>query len=195
MPAVQIDRKSFGSWFGGIFLLVGVLLFAAGIFRFYDDWRFAQEARPTQGTVLRKERTESSSTGTDGIRSRTTTYEVTYRFTVEGAILEGRDELPYAAWDRLKEGEPADVPVPAGAAFVEPPRRSQALVVEYVVCVDRVGLRLDWRRGFRPRRSQRQARGTAAAGRCPHARNSNQSAYAESENQRCPAVPSGCRVP
>jgi len=106
--------RSFGVWFGGIFLLVGLPLFVVSIFLFYDDWRFSREARSTEGTVLTKEiRQSDDSTGADRRAgrgtSRTNHYEVTYRFTVQGETLEGRDELTQEDWERLREHGPVGV--------------------------------------------------------------------------------------
>lgn len=102
-----LARRSFGFWFGGIFLLGGLPFFVAGIFMFYDDWRFAQEARSTQGMVLTKEIRRSGEGRTRS--SETKHYEATYRFTVQGETLEGRDELSPGEWERLIEREPAEV--------------------------------------------------------------------------------------
>ncbi len=103
-------NRSIGVWFGGIFLLVGLPLFVVSIFLFYDDRRFSQQARSTQGTVLTKEvRQSHRSTRSGGNRTPKTHYEVTYRFTTEGSTLEGRDELSREEWERLREHGPVDV--------------------------------------------------------------------------------------
>lgn len=101
-----LARRSFGFWFGGILLLIGLPFFAIGIYRLYDDWRFAQEARTTEGIVLTKEIRLS---GKSRSRSRTKHYEATYRFTVQGETLEGRDELSHEEWQRLVEREPVEM--------------------------------------------------------------------------------------
>src|SRR5262245_24913810 len=93
---------------GGILLLVGVIFLIVSGAQFYGDRQFAREGRAVQGTVLTKvistsrERTGNSS-------SRTTHYEAVYGFAIDGATVEGRDELTRAAWDRLKEGGPAEI--------------------------------------------------------------------------------------
>jgi len=100
-----LARKSFGFWFGGISLLVGLPWFVVnGVIPFYADWRFAQEGRSAQGVVLTKEIRRSGNT-----RSETLHYEVTYRFAVSGETIEGRDELSLGDWGRLIERESADV--------------------------------------------------------------------------------------
>ncbi len=102
--------RSFGFWFGGIFLLVGLPLFVTSLFLFYDDWRFSQDARSTAGTVLTKSIRQSNvSRSSNGRRSPRMHYEVTYRFSVEGHTLEGRDELTQEDWERLKEHGPVPV--------------------------------------------------------------------------------------
>jgi uncharacterized protein DUF3592 len=105
-----LARKSFGFWFGGISLLVGLPWFVVnGVIPFYADWRFAQEGRSTQGMVLTKEIRRSGNT-----RSETLHYDVTYRFAVSGETIEGRDELSLEDWERLIERESADVLYRAG---------------------------------------------------------------------------------
>lgn len=109
MAPFTLTRKSFGFWFGGIFLLVGLPFCVVSIFLFYDDWRFSQEARSAQGMVLTKEIRESGSSRRSGrSRSRTKHYEVTYRFTVQGETFEGRDELSREDWERLTERGPVE---------------------------------------------------------------------------------------
>jgi hypothetical protein len=98
---------SFGVLFGGIFLLCGLPFFVIGTYLFYDDWRFAQEARSTQGMVLTKDIRVSSGTGSN--RTRTKHYEVTYRFVVGQETLEGKEELSHRHWQRLREREPVEV--------------------------------------------------------------------------------------
>jgi hypothetical protein len=100
-----LARSSFGFWFGGFSLLVGLPWFIVnGAFPFYDDWQFAQEGRSTPGIVLTKEIRRSG-----GTRSERKHYEATYRFAVLGETIEGRDELSLEDWERLIEREPADV--------------------------------------------------------------------------------------
>jgi hypothetical protein len=105
-----LARRSFGFWFGGIFLLCGLPFLATSIFLFYDDWRFGQEAQSTQGMVLTKEIRVSRSSGQGSRRSsRTKHYEVTYRFMAEGETFEGRDELSHGEWQQLVEREAVEV--------------------------------------------------------------------------------------
>jgi hypothetical protein len=99
-----VARRSTTFWIGGILLLIGLPFLLVSLYLFYDDWRFAQEARPTQGMVLTK---EIRLTGES--RSRTKHYEATYRFMAEGGTYEGRDELSHAEWQRLVEREPVGV--------------------------------------------------------------------------------------
>ncbi|MGQ0735423.1 MAG: DUF3592 domain-containing protein [Acidobacteriota bacterium] len=104
----QIARGSFFFWCGGIFLLCGLPFFIVGVFLFQDDWRFARDARSTQGMVLSKDIRVSSS-GSGSRRSSTRHYEVTYRFTADGETYEGQDELSHDAWQGLREREPVEV--------------------------------------------------------------------------------------
>ena len=100
-----LARGSFGFWFGGISLVVGLPWFVVnGVIPFYADWRFAREGRSTQGMVLTKEIRRSGNT-----RSETLHYEATYRFAVAGETIEGRDELALEDWERLIERESAEV--------------------------------------------------------------------------------------
>ena len=102
--------RSFGFWFGGIFLLVGVPLAITSTVLFYDDWRFSQEARSTEGTVVTKRIRQSNlDRSSDGRRSPQLHYEVTYRFTVYGEMFEGRDELTQEDWESLRERGPVQV--------------------------------------------------------------------------------------
>jgi hypothetical protein len=97
---------------GGIFLLVGLSGLGVSVFQFYNDRRFLQEAQSTEGVVVAKEiRTSEQSVGTgvDRDTSRTTHYEATYRFSIEGKIFEGRDEGTQERWESLAEGTPVEV--------------------------------------------------------------------------------------
>jgi hypothetical protein len=93
---------------GGIFLFIGIIGIAVSAFVFYQDWRFANHARTVRGIVITKD-IRISRSDTSSSRSTTRHYEATYRFTVDGATFEGRDELTQAAWAPLNEGGPADV--------------------------------------------------------------------------------------
>jgi hypothetical protein len=94
----------------GILVLVGGIALAVSAGEFYGDWRFAREARTVQGTVIGKDvRTTTSRRRGSGVRSRTEHYEVTYRFTADGATIEGRDELTRDAWDRVTPRAPIGV--------------------------------------------------------------------------------------
>jgi uncharacterized protein DUF3592 len=98
-------RRSTGFWFGGIALVVGLPLLVGGGALVLADWRFAQEARATRGTVLAKE----IRAGSHRRRSKTEHYHVAYRFEAEGKTYEGRDELPRRKWELLTERGPVEV--------------------------------------------------------------------------------------
>jgi hypothetical protein len=105
-----LTSKPFGFLFGGIFLVVGLGFVVTTGLSLLNDRSFARDARSTPGIVLKKNITESGRSQRQGsTRSRTKHYEVIYRFTVDGRVLEGRDELSEQEWDRLTEGKPADV--------------------------------------------------------------------------------------
>ena len=92
------------------------------MFQFYDDWRFAGEARSIDGIVLTKEIRRSGSGRSRS--SETKHYEATYRFTVDSQTIEGRDELRQEAWSRLIEREPVEVLYRLDNASFQPPRRT-----------------------------------------------------------------------
>ena len=106
--AWQLMRSSFGFLFGGIFLVCGLPFLVLGLYFFYNDWRFAQEARTTEGIVLTKD-IRITSSGSGSRRTRTRHYELTYRFTVGGETFEGEDELSRGDWLRLRERESIDI--------------------------------------------------------------------------------------
>jgi hypothetical protein len=93
---------------GGILLLVSVVLLAIAAGEMYEDWQFAHHARPTQGTILTK--SNKSSSGRRGKRRiATKRYEASYRFDIDGKTYDGQDELTHKAWERLAEGQQAEV--------------------------------------------------------------------------------------
>jgi hypothetical protein len=87
-----------------MFALVAVSVVVTIAFLFYNDWVFAWSARTTNGMVLTKEIERS---GRQNRRSKE--YKLTYRFTVGGKNLEGRDELTRQGWKRLTERKPVEV--------------------------------------------------------------------------------------
>ena len=136
-------RQSFGFWFGGIWLICGLPFALVGVFQFYDDWRFAREARSIDGMVLTKEIRRSSSNRSRS--SETKHYEATYRFTIGTQTIEGRDELTLDAWSRLVEREPVHVLYRARQRRSEPPRRTTPLADEDAVHGYWTHLRWYWR--------------------------------------------------
>ena len=95
---------------GGILLLVAIVLLAIASGEMYEDWQFAHHARSTQGTILTKSN-KTSSSGRRGKKRKigTKQYEANYRFDVDGKTYDGEDELTHKAWDRLAEGQPAEI--------------------------------------------------------------------------------------
>jgi hypothetical protein len=98
-------RRSLGFWTGAVCLVVGIPLAGAGCFTLFDDWRFQRSATATDGTVLTKKIRKSQRRGRTRIRG----YEATYRFTVDGRIYEGRDQISRDGWQPLREQEPTRV--------------------------------------------------------------------------------------
>ena len=100
-------KKSFGFWFGGIWLVAGVPFLVVTIYLFYDDRRYETEGRIVQGTVRTKEVKRSRSNSSS---SSTASYHVTYRFTTSnGEIIEGRDQLGQSRWEVLTEQGPIQI--------------------------------------------------------------------------------------
>jgi hypothetical protein len=76
----------------------------------YEDWQFAHYARSAQGTILTKSNKSSSSRRGKKRKSiGTKHYEASYRFDVDGKTYDGEDELTHKAWDRLAEGQAAEI--------------------------------------------------------------------------------------
>ena len=97
--------KSFGFWFGSIWLVAGLPFLVATIYLFYDDRRYENDGHTVQGTVLTKDVRRSRSNNSDS-----TSYHVTYRFTVsEGRTVEGQDQLGRSEWEALTEGGPIQI--------------------------------------------------------------------------------------
>jgi hypothetical protein len=95
---------------GGIFLLVGLTLVGVSVWQFYNDRRFSQEGRPTEGIVVAKRvRTEVRTSGPNRNTGKTTHYEVTYTFHLNGQMFDGRDEVGEERWQSLEKGTAVEV--------------------------------------------------------------------------------------
>src|SRR5262245_62105639 len=97
-PAVPPNARNVG---GGLFAVIGLALLMGSSVLIHGDRAFAREAVSTDGTVITK---QIRTTGGRQSRSRTTHYEATYRFTVDGRTFEGRDTLTKDMWHTLTEG-------------------------------------------------------------------------------------------
>jgi hypothetical protein len=102
MLALAITSRNFWTWFGGIWLGIGVPFLAIGIGVAIDGARLgarlAQEGRTVSGTVLAKEIRE---------QDFEPVCRVDYRFfPPEGAPITGSAEIAEAAWDTLVERGP-----------------------------------------------------------------------------------------
>lgn len=98
-----LARRTFGFWFGGMILLVGLFFFLAGVAQLYIEVAFARTASVTNGIVLTKDIKRS------GKQNRTKRYEATYRYTVAGNTFEGRDGVSFEGWKALNEREESQV--------------------------------------------------------------------------------------
>jgi hypothetical protein len=102
-----LAARSFGVWFGGIWLLCGVPFLVVGVYVGVDtirqQARFRTEAQVSEGMVLTKRITRSS-------KNKSTSYWVRYRFPgQDGAAVTSETEVSGALWDRLVEREPVRV--------------------------------------------------------------------------------------
>jgi len=99
--------RSFGFWFGGIWLLCGVPFLVVGLYAGVDtirqQARFRTEGQLTEGMVLTKRITRSD-------KNKSTSYWVRYRFPgPDGATVTSETKVSDALWDRLVEREPVRV--------------------------------------------------------------------------------------
>lgn len=96
-------RRNFWLFFGGVFLIAGLLALLIGAGMLWQESRFAGEAVEAQGTVLGKTLNRATS-------DRGTEYFVQYRFTDSvGVTRDASDRLDFGQWDALVEGEPLTV--------------------------------------------------------------------------------------
>jgi len=105
--------SNFLVWFGGIFLLAGIPLLCVGAWfgtAVMAQKRLEREGRTTQGMILTKTRSTSSSTLRSSTRSSTTSYSVTYRFTTAtGERRQDSARVDRATWDALVERGPVEI--------------------------------------------------------------------------------------
>jgi hypothetical protein len=99
-----LARRSWGFWFGGMALSVGLPAVLGGASQVYEDLTFPRRASVAPGMVLSKDFRRSTSG-----RSSTRHYEATYRYVVAGRTFEGRDNVEFDAWKQLNEREPSTV--------------------------------------------------------------------------------------
>jgi hypothetical protein len=86
-------------------LLIGLVFLGVTGFKIYDERRFDREAVGAEGTILTKViRTSIDRGGATSTGTRRQHHEATYRFTVDGVTVEGREELARGTWEGLTEG-------------------------------------------------------------------------------------------
>ncbi len=101
----MLNPGNFWFWFGGLWLGVGSLFVAVGGFVLWQEAtlteRLASNGATASGIVLSKRMRGGS--------NQEPTFEVEYRFAVDGGVTERTAKVDGATWDRLVEGEPVVV--------------------------------------------------------------------------------------
>jgi hypothetical protein len=101
-------RRNFWLFFGGVFLIAGLLTLIIGAGIAWQESRFASDSVEATGTVLGKSLNRATS-------ERGTEYFVQYRFTDEsGTVHDASDQVGFDQWDALVEGGPIAVQYIAG---------------------------------------------------------------------------------
>ena len=107
-----LGKRSFWLVFGGIWLLVGLIMLVVGIGMTIDERRWDSAVRVT-GMVLTKDIVPADS-------DSSTEYRVTFRYPVDGEMVEGDRKVDVHAWEALRERGPVDVYYISGSS--EPAR-------------------------------------------------------------------------
>lgn len=111
----SLAKRSFGVWFGGIWLVGGLPFLIIGIYIGVQTWQQSEqlkrEGQMTTGMVLTKSRTTSTSRSfSTGSRTTSTTYRVGYSFKAPGGnVVKGEEEISSRIWERLEERGPIRV--------------------------------------------------------------------------------------
>lgn len=122
-PALGYLKRAIVLWVGAIFFVAG----SAGVGTTIGEWRVAQrftrDSLAAQATVVARTLQSASRE-----RNSSTRYLVAYRFIArDGAAVEQTEELPFDAWETLKEGSTLEVrylpsnPYTARSRAPEPP--------------------------------------------------------------------------
>jgi hypothetical protein len=103
----SLAKRSFGFWFGGIWLFCGAPFLIIGIYTgiktMYEEERFQKESRMATGMVLTKSITTDS-------KNSSKHYGVTFRFTTPDIKNKnGNATVSMELWDRLEERGPINI--------------------------------------------------------------------------------------
>lgn len=102
---LQLARRSFWLLFGGIFLVVGLLIAIISAGMLWQEGRFASEGESAEGVVLGRSIRQA-----DASEDRSTEYHVRYRFTTsDGRVVDGSDGVSFERWETLVEEGPITV--------------------------------------------------------------------------------------
>jgi hypothetical protein len=122
-------KRSFWLFFGGIWMLAGLILLVVAIGMALQERTWASEAVRTSGIVLTKDIIPADS-------DSSTQYRVTFRFTAQdGSTVEGRQQVEVATWERLTERDPVEVyylPSSPSSARLEPGANVFTLVLFFL---------------------------------------------------------------
>jgi Protein of unknown function (DUF3592) len=109
-PSSARSRKMtpFALGFGGLFVVIGLILFTAAWLPVWNDYRhgkqFAAEGALSTGMVLTKSRANAGSVTVLGVTQQLTDYFVRYRFTTHsGKTIEGDAKITSDEWGLLEE--------------------------------------------------------------------------------------------
>ena len=112
-----LAKRSFWLFFGGIWLLTGLVMFVVAAGTALQERTWAAEAVQTTGMVVTKDIIPADS-------DSSTEYRVRFRFTTQdGSAVEGNQEVEVETWEGLTERGPVEVhylPSSPSSARLEP---------------------------------------------------------------------------
>lgn len=110
-------KRSFWLFFGGIWLLAGLIMLVVAVGMGIQERTWVSEAVATSGIVLTKDIVPADS-------DSSTQYRVRFRFTTQdGSTVEGNQDVDVSTWEGLTERDPVDVyylPSSPSSARLEP---------------------------------------------------------------------------